>query len=69
MKLTLGCPRAHYGADMAIYCGDGQPCAHQYYKRCKGWWVQTDGAKTCPMRKEQSNGTTDQAAADSSDAV
>ena len=51
MKLTIECPRARYGEGMVIYCDkDGQPCAHQYFKRCKGWYVLSDGAKQCPIR-------------------
>ena len=60
MKLTIECPKAKYGTGMVIYCKkDNQPCAHQYYKRCKGWYVLSDGAKACTIRKEPDNGTTD----------
>lgn len=56
MKLTLDCPNAAYGDGMIIICkATGQPCAHQYYKRCKGWYVLSDGARTCPGR-EKKNG-------------
>lgn len=54
MKLTLDCPLAKYGPDMAIICArDGEPCAHQFYKSCKGWWVLSPGATDCPIRKRQ----------------
>lgn len=57
MKLTLDCPNAAYGDGMIIICkATGQPCAHQYYKRCKGWYVLSGGAKTCPGR-ERKNGS------------
>lgn len=56
MTLTLDCPNAAYGDSMIIICkATGQPCAHQYYKRCKGWYVLSDGARTCPGR-EKKNG-------------
>ena len=52
MNLTLSCPLAKYGPDMMILCGrDGQPCAHQFYKSCKGWWALSPGATDCPIRK------------------
>lgn len=69
MTLKLDCPRGKYGAGMAIYCEDGKPCAHQYFKRCKGWYVLSDGAKNCPIRKERENGAGDTATAHSGDAV
>ena len=54
MKLTLNCPNAAYGDGMIIICKTtGQPCAHQYYKRCKGWYVLSDGARTCPGREDK----------------
>ena len=53
MKLTLDCPLAKYGPDMAIICArDGEPCAHQYFKSCKGWWALTATAAKCPIRKD-----------------
>lgn len=70
MKLTVSCPRGQYGPGMAIYCDkDGQPCAHQYYKTCKGWFVLSDGAGKCPLRKEQTDGQGRTAAAGRDDAV
>ena len=57
MKLVLTCPKAKYGPDMMIICThDGQPCAHQYFKSCKGWWALTPGADRCPVRGETNNG-------------
>ena len=51
MKLTLGCPHARYGENMVIICTrDGQPCAHQYFKSCKGWWALSPGWTTCTAR-------------------
>lgn len=69
MKLKLDCPRGKYGPGMAIYCEDGKPCAHQYFKPCKGWYVLSNGAKSCPMRKERENGAENAATAHSGDAV
>lgn len=52
MRLTLDCPNARYGPDMAIICArDGEPCAHQYFKSCKGWWALSPEAARCPIRK------------------
>ena len=70
MKLEVSCPRGQYGAGMAIYCDkDGQPCAHQYFKSCKGWYVLSDGAATCPLREERNHGQAETAAARGRDAV
>lgn len=55
MKLTVSCPRGKYNANMQIICDDGQPCAFQYFKSCKGWWVQTKCADDCVKRKEGDN--------------
>lgn len=65
MRLTLDCPRARYGEGMVIYCGrDNQPCAHQYFKACKGWYALSAGAASCPAREEKSDGESHAAAAD-----
>ena len=70
MKLTIECPKARYGEGMVIYCDrDDQPCGHQYFKSCKGWFALTDGAKSCPMREEREHGQRDAAAARGGDAV
>lgn len=53
MELRLECPKARYNAQMFIDCTDGGLCGHQYFKRCKGWAVQTEGAKKCPLRREK----------------
>ena len=56
MRLTLECPRARYGAGMMIVCmRDGELCAHQYYKPCKGWSVLSAGARRCPLREERND--------------
>ena len=53
MKLSLDCKQAYYNAKMQIMCRKiNDTCAHQYFKRCKGWCVLTDEAKQCPLRKE-----------------
>ena len=52
---TLDCPHAYYVEQMQINCKKtGDRCAHQYYKRCKGWWVNSPYAASCPLRKEVS---------------
>ena len=53
MKLTIDCPHGYYADRMRIMCRKtGNVCGHQYYKRCKGWWVLTEHAARCPLRKE-----------------
>lgn len=53
MKLELKCEYGKYeSGTMKINCQKaGGRCAHVYFKRCKGWWEQTDQAKDCPMRQ------------------
>lgn len=52
MKVTLECPHAEYRDDMRIYCTKAQHwCGNVYFKRCKGWWVQNDAARQCPLRR------------------
>ncbi len=59
MKLTLSCPNASYDAAMRIRCSkaNGAPCAFQYFRACKGWWVLRPNADKCLLRKEETNGT------------
>ena len=52
MKLIIDCPKGKYNADMQIICEDGQPCAFQYFRACKGWWALSHGAGGCERRKE-----------------
>ena len=53
MKLTLSCPNAEYRERMIIWCKKtGQPCAHVFFKSCKGWWALHKTADSCPLRKE-----------------
>jgi hypothetical protein len=53
---TLDCPHAYYVEKMHINCKKtGGRCAHQYYKRCKGWWANTPAAAECPAREEVSD--------------
>lgn len=53
MKITLECPYAkHESVTMRVRCTKTKNyCAHQYYKRCKGWWALTDTARDCPARE------------------
>lgn len=54
MKLTLSCPYAEYRQGMVIWCKKtGTPCAHVFFKTCKGWWALTAQAARCPLRKEE----------------
>lgn len=58
MKLTLSCPNASYDAAMRIRCSkaNGAPCAFQYFRACKGWWVLRPNADKCLLRKEEKDG-------------
>ena len=57
MKITLSCPLARHGPDMIVLCTKtNAPCGHQQFKACKGWWVCSPGADTCPIRKENPHG-------------
>ena len=48
----LSCPHAVYREEMRIFCLKmNDYCGNCYYKRCKGWWVLTDKAAACPIRK------------------
>jgi hypothetical protein len=58
---TLDCPHAYYVEQMRINCiKTGGRCAHQYYKRCKGWWVNSQAASDCPAREEVSDDAKDE---------
>ena len=49
----LKCPYARYVSGMKINCEiSGGRCGHQRWKPCVGWWVLTDQANDCTMRKE-----------------
>lgn len=53
MKIKLDCPHACHGERMVVYCKKtGGKCLFQYYKNCKGWWVNSPSAANCPIRKE-----------------
>lgn len=53
MRLTLECPHGEYVEGLKINCDKtGGRCAHQYYRKCKGWWVLSDAAGRCPLREE-----------------
>lgn len=57
MKVPLECPQAEYRQGMQIWCRKlGNLCAHVYFKRCKGWWVLSDQAARCPVRKDDYHG-------------
>lgn len=55
MKVLPSCPNGKYVEGMKIQCTKTENrCAHVYFKRCKGWWANTDQAERCPLRREQS---------------
>ena len=69
---VLTCPNAKYAAGMVIWCKyTNDACAHQYYKKCKGWYVESKGAKTCPGREIRGcgEGQGNAAVADNTDAI
>ena len=37
---------------MRVFCKDGTLCPFQYYRNCKGWWVNSPQAANCKKRKE-----------------
>lgn len=54
MKIRLDCPHAVTGKQMRVYCTKtGGLCAFQYFKACKGWWVNSPGAAGCKERTRQ----------------
>ena len=56
MTPTLTCPFAKYISGMRIACTRADDlCAHQRYCMGKGWFVLTDQAGDCPVRKDDSN--------------
>ena len=58
MKIRLDCPHAEHRHEMVVYCKKtGEPCGHQFFKSCKGWWVNSPSAAKCPLRKEEDHGT------------
>lgn len=58
MKIKLECPYAYHGQGMGVYCKiTEKDCYFQQFKPCKGWWVNSPGAKGCLRRKkEEENG-------------
>lgn len=56
MKVPLECPFAEYREGMRIFCKKRDDwCGNVYFKRCKGWWAQTDAAQRCPLRRTAEN--------------
>lgn len=52
MNVKIACPYGVYKSGMKIHCTKtGNLCGNQYFKSCKGWWVLTENAKKCPIRK------------------
>lgn len=57
MKIQLDCPQAQHGDMMRVYCKKtGELCLFQYFKNCKGWWVNSPSAARCQIRKEKDDG-------------
>lgn len=54
MKIQLDCPHAYHGERMKVFCKKrGGLCLFQFYKNCKGWWVNSPSAGQCLIRKEK----------------
>lgn len=69
MIVKLDCPHAVYREGMQIFCAHANDwCGHVYFKRCKGWWVLSDGAARCPLRRSK-NGQDQTTTADGNHAV
>ena len=57
MKVTIGCPKGKYDANMRIRCSaSGSLCAHQYWCACEGRCKLTRGADNCPGRDQDKGG-------------
>lgn len=53
MSVKPACPFGRYVEGMKIDCEKtGQRCVHVFYRRCKGWWANTEQAARCPVREE-----------------
>ena len=61
MKIKLECPYAYHGDRMRVRCkaNNGELCLFQFYKSCKGWWINSPGAAGCLIRKRGANENTD----------
>ena len=54
MKIQFDCPHAYHGERMKVFCKKrGGLCLFQFYKNCKGWWVNSPSAGQCLIRKEK----------------
>ena len=54
MNIQLDCPHAYHGERMKVFCKkSGGLCLFQFYKNCKGWWVNSPSAGQCLIRKEK----------------
>lgn len=57
MKIHLDCPHAYHGERMRVFCRKTNDiCLFQFYRNCKGWWVNSPSAANCLMRKEKQDG-------------
>lgn len=51
MKIKLDCPNAYHGEMMRVFCKkDDGLCPFQFFRNCKGWWVNTPSAEKCKKR-------------------
>lgn len=57
MKIKLDCPHAYHGELTRIHCEiqKGEFCPFQFYKSCKGWWVNSPLAAKCLVREQKQN--------------
>ena len=60
MDIKPTCPVGKYRMNRIECTKTGAWCPNQRFKPCVGWFVNTDFANDCPMRKEQNNDTTGQ---------
>lgn len=58
MKVTIGCPKGKYDANMRIRCSaSGTLCAHQYWCGCEGRCkLRQPAASECPGRDAPDRG-------------
>ena len=54
MTPRLTCPHARYISEMRIFCDAANDlCGNVYFKTCKGWWVLSENAARCPLRRKE----------------
>lgn len=50
MKPKILCENAKTKKGILVCSKSDEPCAFQTYRRCRGWWENTEGARKCKRR-------------------